>query len=141
MGVGFVGVGSRGGVRRGREGGCCCEDGVVVGGAAAVLTRVGSSCCVLGSTCWAVWLKKRVVVAFVVVLTVGVGRTEGRSRVTGARSSSTERSNALLMAGFVGWFVFNWRGDGRVFGRRVAVSGSAMGWASWSGVENSVDLT
>jgi hypothetical protein len=108
----------------------------VVDGAAAVLTRVGSSCCVLGSTCWAVWLKKRAVAATVgavVALVIGAGRTEGRSRVTaGAHSSSTERSDALLMAGLVGFFVFNWRGGGRVVGRRVAVS--APRWAGRRGL-------
>ena len=75
----------------------------MVGGAGALVTSVGSSCCVLGSTCWVVWLKKRAVAAAgaVVAFVVVVGRTEGRSRVAGARSSSTERSNALLMAGLM----------------------------------------
>lgn len=53
-----------------------------------------------GSTCWAVWLKKRrdVVVA-VTVAGVVFGRMDGARRATRGRSSSTERSSVLLIAG------------------------------------------
>lgn len=75
---------------------------VVVGAAAAAAVasgRVGSGWA-SGSTCWVVWLKKRIAVVGVVfaavVVVVGFGRTR---RARGARSSRTERSSGLLMLG------------------------------------------
>jgi hypothetical protein len=94
-----------------------------------------------GSMCWAVWLKKRTAAGAMIV--VVVGRSAGARRVTGARSSSTERSNALLMAGLVWLSVFpsNWVGDVRVVGRRGAVSAGWLrdGLGVGSCVENSVE--
>ena len=106
------GAGGGGGGCWGVGWGGCCDGGVRVGWALAATAGSGWT----GSMCWAVWLKKRkevvAIAAGVVVAVAGaiVGRRDGRRRVTGVRSSRTERSNALLMAGGCVVFVTNWVG-------------------------------
>ena len=87
----------------------------------------------VGSMCWAVWLKKRKeVVAIAAGVGVAVvGRRDGRRRATGVRSSRTERSNALLMAGGCVFGVqLGWKGEDSAVAVRCRLRGG-LGFGSW----------
>lgn len=65
--------------------------------AAAAAAAAAASDWLVGSTCWAVWWRKRAAGAAAAAAGWKGRRKDGGRRVTGVRSSRTERKSALLM--------------------------------------------